>query len=89
MMLGAGAGQAFLAIASAYAVIAFMFLLFPTGTLPSRRGRPVAAAGLVLAVLTTAGMADRLAAFGGALHVRSRPGEGTTLSGELPVSALG
>jgi signal transduction histidine kinase len=35
------------------------------------------------------GMADRLAALGGALHVRSRPGEGTTLSGELPVSALG
>jgi signal transduction histidine kinase len=35
------------------------------------------------------GMADRLAALGGALHVRSRPGEGTTLSGELPVSARG
>jgi signal transduction histidine kinase len=35
------------------------------------------------------GMADRLAALGGALHVRSQPGEGTTLSGELPVSALG
>jgi signal transduction histidine kinase len=36
--------------------VAFMFLLFPTGTLPSRRWRPVAAAGLVLAVLTTAGL---------------------------------
>ena len=35
------------------------------------------------------GMADRLAALGGALRVRSRPGEGTTLSGELPVSAPG
>jgi signal transduction histidine kinase len=35
------------------------------------------------------GMADRLAALGGALHVRPRPGEGTTLSGELPVAALG
>jgi signal transduction histidine kinase len=36
--------------------VAFMFLLFPTGTLPSRRWRPVAAAGLVLAALTTAGL---------------------------------
>ena len=84
IMMGAGAAQAFLTIASIYAVIgiatfpgslpaakqvgtlaecsfpavvftvAFMFLLFPTGTLPSRRWRPVAAAGLVLAVLTTA-----------------------------------
>jgi signal transduction histidine kinase len=86
IMLGAGTAQAFLTIASVYAVIgiatfpgslpaakqvgtlaectfpavvftvAFMFLLFPTGTLPSRRWRPVAAAGLVLAVLTTAGL---------------------------------
>ena len=86
IMLAAGAEQAFLAIASAYAVIglatfpgslpaprqvgtlaecsfpavvftvAFMFLLFPTGTLPSRRWRPVAAAGLALAALTTAGL---------------------------------
>ena len=86
IMLGAGAAQAFLTIASIYAVIglrtfpgslpapkqvgtlaecsfpaviftvAFMFLLFPTGTLPSRRWRPVAVAGLVLAVLTTAGL---------------------------------
>ncbi len=86
IMLAAGAAQAFLAIASVYAVIgvatfpgslpaakqvgtlaecsfpavvftvAFMFLLFPTGTLPSRRWRPVAAAGLALAVLTTAGL---------------------------------
>ena len=86
LMLGAGAAQGFLAIASAYAVIgvatfpgslpaakqvgtlaecsfpavvftiAFMFLLFPTGALPSRRWRPVAAAGLVLAGLTTAGL---------------------------------
>jgi signal transduction histidine kinase len=83
---GAGAAQAFVAIASAYAVIglasfpaalpaakevgalaecsfpavvftiAFMFLLFPTGTLPSRRWRPVAGAGFVLASLTTAGL---------------------------------
>ncbi len=35
------------------------------------------------------GMADRLAALGGALDVRSRPGHGTTVSGELPVSAPG
>jgi signal transduction histidine kinase len=36
--------------------VAFMFLLFPTGRLPSRRWRPVAAAGLALAGLTTAGL---------------------------------
>jgi len=35
--------------------LAFMLLLFPTGTLPSRRWRPVAAVGLLLAALTTAG----------------------------------
>jgi signal transduction histidine kinase len=86
IMLAAGAAQAFLTIASIYAVIglatypralpapkqvgtlaecsfpavvftvAFMFLLFPTGTLPSRRWRPVAAAGLALAALTTTGL---------------------------------
>ena len=85
-MLGAAAAQAFVAIASVYAVtgvatfpgalpgrkevgtlaeccfpavaftIAFMFLLFPTGTLPSRRWRPVAGTGLMLAGLTTAGL---------------------------------
>jgi hypothetical protein len=33
------------------------------------------------------GMADRLAALGGALGIRSRPGHGTTLTGQLPVSA--
>ena len=37
--------------------IAFMFLLFPAGTLPSRRWRPVAVAGLLLACLATAGLA--------------------------------
>ena len=31
------------------------------------------------------GLADRLAAVGGALHVRSQPGHGTTISGGLPV----
>jgi hypothetical protein len=86
IMLGAATSQAFLVLASIYAVIgvatfpgslpaakqvgtlaecsfpavvftvAFMFLLFPTGTLPSRRWRPVAAAGLLLAALTTAGL---------------------------------
>jgi len=39
--------------------IAFMFLLFPTGTLPSRRWLPVAAAGLLLAGLAAAGLATR------------------------------
>jgi signal transduction histidine kinase len=31
-------------------------------------------------------MADRLGAFGGTLAVRSRPGEGTTVRGELPLT---
>jgi signal transduction histidine kinase len=35
------------------------------------------------------GMSDRLAALGGAFDVRSRPGHGTAVSGELPVSAPG
>jgi signal transduction histidine kinase len=35
------------------------------------------------------GMADRLAALGGALDVRSQPGRGTTLAGQLPVSPSG
>jgi glucose-6-phosphate-specific signal transduction histidine kinase len=35
------------------------------------------------------GMADRLAALGGGLQVRSRPGHGTTISGQLPVSVPG
>ena len=33
------------------------------------------------------GMADRLAAHGGTLDVSSRPGQGTTVSGHLPVLA--
>jgi signal transduction histidine kinase len=35
------------------------------------------------------GMADRLAALGGGVQVRSRPGHGTTISGQLPVSVPG
>ena len=35
------------------------------------------------------GMADRLAALGGALHVRSQPGHGTTLTGQLPLATPG
>ena len=35
------------------------------------------------------GMADRLDAIGGALRVRSQPGHGTILSGELPLAAPG
>ena len=35
------------------------------------------------------GMADRLAALGGAFQVRSQPGQGTMLSGELPVTVSG
>ena len=37
-------------------VIGFMFLLFPTGALPSRRWRPLAVAGVLLAGLATAGL---------------------------------
>ena len=32
------------------------------------------------------GMADRLAAVGGELSVRSQPGEGTTVTGRLPLA---
>jgi signal transduction histidine kinase len=35
------------------------------------------------------GMADRLGSPGGALQVRSQPGHGTILSGELPLTASG
>ena len=35
------------------------------------------------------GMADRLAALDGTLDIRSQPGRGTTLTGQLPVSAPG
>ena len=38
-------------------LIAFMFLLFPTGKLPSPRWRPVAAAGFLLTGLTLTGLA--------------------------------
>ena len=33
------------------------------------------------------GMADRLAALGGELHVDSAPGKGTTVTGRLPLAA--
>ena len=89
LMLGEGAGLAFLNLASAYAVlgvatfpgalpaakqagtaaevsfagvaflIAFMVFLFPTGKLPSRRWRPVAAAGLLLTGLSAIGLVLR------------------------------
>jgi signal transduction histidine kinase len=89
IMIGVGAGLAFLGMASAYAVIgvvtypgglpapklvgtlaecsfgpstfaiAFMFLFFPSGKLPSRRWRPLAAAGLALAGLTLSGLVVR------------------------------
>jgi signal transduction histidine kinase len=34
------------------------------------------------------GMADRVEALGGTLHVRSRPGTGTTVTGRIPADAL-
>jgi uncharacterized membrane protein YiaA len=45
--------------ASVVFVVAFTLLLFPTGKLPSRRWRPVAAAGIVLAGLSTIGLVLR------------------------------
>ena len=89
LMLGEGAGLAFITLASTYAVlgvatfpgalpaakqagtigecsfagiaftIAFMVFLFPTGKLPSRRWRPAAAAGFLLAGLSTIGLVLR------------------------------
>ena len=32
------------------------------------------------------GMADRLDAIGGTLHVRSAPGQGTTIAGSVPIA---
>ena len=37
-------------------ILVFMFLLFPTGKLPSRRWRPVAAASIAATALTTIGL---------------------------------
>ncbi len=34
------------------------------------------------------GMSDRLAVHGGTFHVRSHPGQGTTITGHLPTPAL-
>jgi hypothetical protein len=89
LMLGEGAGLAFLHLASTYAVLgvstfpgalpaakqagtaaevsfagvafllAFMVFLFPAGKLPSRRWWPVAAAGFLLAGLSTVGLVVR------------------------------
>jgi two-component system sensor histidine kinase UhpB len=33
------------------------------------------------------GLADRIEAVGGSLHIMSRPGEGTRVSAELPLEA--
>jgi hypothetical protein len=42
--------------ASVVFIIVLMFLLFPTGKLPSRRWRPVAAAGIAATALSTIGL---------------------------------
>jgi two-component system, NarL family, sensor histidine kinase UhpB len=33
------------------------------------------------------GMADRLEALGGSIEIRSRPGQGTTIAGSIPVAS--
>jgi hypothetical protein len=111
LMLGEGAGFAFVSLASAYAVtgiathpgtlpaakvvgalaecifvpvafgIAFMVFLFPSGTLPSRRWRPVMAAGFLLAGLALTGLVVRPR-----LVALPAPG-GTSLTFQNPLSA--
>jgi signal transduction histidine kinase len=111
LMLGEGAGFAFVLLASAYAVIgiathpgtlpaaevvgalaecsfvpvafgiAFMVFLFPSGTLPSRRWRPVMAAGFLLAGLALTGLVVRPR-----LVALPAPG-GTSLTFQNPLSA--
>lgn len=53
---GAAAEVSFAGIAF---TLAFMVFLFPTGRLPSRRWRPVAAVGILLTALTTIGLVVR------------------------------
>jgi signal transduction histidine kinase len=71
----AGAGQATVCLSGTNGSLQFTITDDGTGfdTATARKGT-----GLQ-------GMADRLAALGGTLHVHSRPGHGTTLSGRLPV----
>jgi hypothetical protein len=64
----------------------------PAGTGCASRGRPGHAARRRAAPREEAedgtglqGMADRLAALGGTLRIRSQPGHGTILTGRLPV----
>jgi len=73
------------------AALAFVFLLFPTGRLRSRRPRrgswPPSSARTPLGA-GLRNMTDRLAALGGSLQLRSAPGHGTTIAGRLPVTRL-
>ncbi|MFY9930551.1 MAG: hypothetical protein WAK82_21370, partial [Streptosporangiaceae bacterium] len=55
-VVGAAAEVSFAGVAF---LLAFMVFLFPTGKLPSRRWRPVAAAGFLLAGLSTIGLVVR------------------------------
>jgi hypothetical protein len=78
-MLAEGAASAVMTTGSAYAILG---VKAHPGMLPGA-GFPAAAArhgsGL-------RGMSDRLAAHGGTLAVTSRPGQGTTITGRLPIS---
>jgi len=62
----------------------------PGQATPGRRPSAWAvSAGLVATVLMALpGMSDRVAAHGGTLTVRSRPGQGTIITGRLPTSEL-
>jgi len=84
------------------AIALFIPLFYSDGHLPSRRWAWVAVLGGIGARTGTfafaltpgplegfLGIADRLAALGGSVQIRSAPGSGTSISGALPSTAVG